>query len=139
MGLREGLALVNALLTAVSIGCAMKGRAEIRKKNVAAHKRWMIAAFVLAAVFLVPFVTRIVLYGVATYTTGHGFVRVIYLLFAGSHDAIAVISIPLVIVSLVLGLKRRWMLHKMIVEVAYPVWVYSALSGIALYFLLYVF
>jgi putative membrane protein len=139
MRLREGLALVNALLTAVSIGCAMRGRAAIRKKNVAAHQRWMLAAFGLAAVFMVTFVTRIVLYGVATYTAGHGALRIVYLLFAGSHDAMAVISLPLVILSLLLGLRKRWVLHKMIVEVAYPVWVYSALSGITLYFLLYVF
>lgn len=137
--LHEALALTNTLLTLTSITCAIAGVRAIRKKQLERHARLMTAAVLIATLFMITFVTRIVLYGVTTYHTGQGILKVFYLLLAGTHDAMAVISCPSVLVALFLGHKGHFRLHRQIAEVAYPVWLYSAFSGVVLYFLLYVF
>ncbi len=133
---RETLAFIDAALTLAALVLVLLANRAIRRRDIRRHKQLMTAAFVVCAVFLVPFVSRIVRFGLAPFR-GQGAWRGLYWLIFVSHDALAVVSIPLIIASLVLGLAGRYAAHKELAPTALWVWVFVTASGLALYVLLY--
>jgi len=108
----------------------------IRRKRVATHRSLMISAVVASATFMALFVVRFVRFGFAKFE-GEGPVRAAYYAIFFSHEPLAVISVPLVLVALVLGLKRSYRAHKEVARIALPIWLYVATTGVLLYLLLY--
>jgi putative membrane protein len=131
------LALTNACLSTTSIVCMTTAFFAIRRKRVKLHRNLMIAAASASALFLVLFVVRFVRYGFAHFG-GAGPMKAVYLAVFYSHEPIAVINVPLVVAALVLGLRRRFRVHKEVAQVALPLWLYAAVTGVTLYVLLYV-
>ena len=90
-----------------------------------------------STVFLGLFVLRFVKFGFAQFTH-HGPLRWFYSVVFWSHEPLAVINVPLVLIALGLGLFKSHPAHKEVARIALPVWLYVACTGIALYLLLYV-
>jgi putative membrane protein len=131
------LALTNACLSTTSIVCMTTAFLAIRRRRVKLHRNLMLTAASASALFLVLFVVRFVRYGFARFG-GVGAMKVVYLAVFYSHEPIAVINVPLVVVALVLGLRRSFRAHKEVAQVALPLWLFAAVTGVALYVLLYV-
>ena len=134
--LGAALALADTCASVVSLVCAAFAYRAIRRKQIAAHKRLMIAAFGASAVFLGLFVYRFVTFGFAP-PPFEGASLVVFRVVFFSHEPIAVVSVPLVIATVVLGLASSFKAHREIARVALPLWIYSLVSGITLYCLLY--
>ena len=136
MDLGSSLALVDALCTAATIVLVVAGYRAIRRGDVIAHRNRMVAAFVCSAVFLAVFVARFVTFGFRPFP-GRGLSRGVYYVLMFAHEPIAVLSVPMVIPTVVLGLLRSTA-H---VELARPtavVWLISSCTGVLLYVLLYI-
>jgi putative membrane protein len=141
------LALLNTLLIAGALVAMIVGYTAIKKRDrregvdragvVRRHKRAMITAFTLSALFLVSFVVRYVRYGRAE-IPAPGALRVVYYVVWFTHEPIAVVSIPIVSAALVLALLGRFSTHRELARWALPLWIYAALTGNMLYLLLYV-
>jgi putative membrane protein len=131
------LALTNACLSTISIVCMTTAFFAIRRKRVTLHRNLMLTAASASALFLVLFVVRFVRYGFAHFG-GVGAMRVVYLAVFYSHEPIAVINVPLVVAAVILGLRRSFRAHKEVAQMALPLWLYAAVTGVALYLLLYV-
>jgi putative membrane protein len=131
------LALANACLSTASIVCMTTAFFAIRRRRVTLHRNLMIAAASASALFLVLFVVRFVRYGFAHFG-GVGAMKVAYLAVFYSHEPIAVINVPLVVAALILGLRGSFRTHKEVAQVALPLWLYAAVTGVVLYVLLYV-
>lgn len=131
------LALADALLTTVTIVCAVAARRAIARKQVERHRNLMLAAVGASALFMAIFVVRFVRHGFMHYA-GEGPIRVGYYVVFFSHEPLAVISVPLVVCAMVLGLRRSIRAHSEVARIAYPVWLYVAVTGVLLYLLLYV-
>ena len=136
MDVNASLALFHALLSSVSLTCAVLAVRAIRRRDVAGHRALMLAAVAASAVFLVSFVVRFVLFGFATFRGGPS-TYVLYAVVFFTHEPIAVVSVPLVLVALVLGLRRVDRMHREVVGLAYPIWLYSLGTGVLLFALLY--
>lgn len=130
------LATLNALLNTTSAACALLGWRAIRRKDVARHKRLMLCAFAASCLFLASYVTRIMLFGDMRFA-GQGPIRVLYFGVLISHVALALVTAPLVVTTLILGLRGRFAVHKRFARVTLPIWIYVSGTGVAVYLFLF--
>jgi putative membrane protein len=133
---------VNATLNGLSAVFLSWGLYFIRRKRQQAHRRCMIAAFITSVLFLVCYVTyhtylaRYLHRGPTVFRNPLWF-RPIYLAILGTHTILAMVIVPLAIMSLSRGLKARFEAHKRISRWTWPLWMYVSVTGVLIYFLLY--
>jgi uncharacterized membrane protein YozB (DUF420 family) len=125
--------------TAFVVGTALALRAgyrAIKRRAIERHRNLMLTAFACSAAFLVLFVIRFVTYGFR-FERGGDVARGFYygLLFA--HEPIAVISVPLALTTVALGLKRS-RFHREVARPALVLWSISCATGIVLFVYVYV-
>jgi putative membrane protein len=132
----DALAPLNALLNASAGTLLFLGWRAIRRGDRQRHRRLMIAAVSMSAVFLVSYLTRVALTGTHRFP-GEGWVRGLYLAILVSHTLLAVAAAPMVLRSLFLGVKGRFDDHRRIARITFPVWLYVSVTGVVVYLLLY--
>lgn len=130
------LAACNATLNGTSALLLAGGWLAIRKRRIDIHWRLMVSAFVVSCLFLVSYLTRVLISG-THYYPGHGFWKVVYFVVLSSHMLLAVATPPLAIGALWLARRRRFGAHKKIVRYAWPIWMYVSVTGVLVYVLLY--
>jgi putative membrane protein len=130
---------INALLNATSALLIICGRVLIGKKLVAAHRKVMIGAVATSALFLCSYLYYhlVVAAGVVTRFTAQGWPRTLYFTILLTHTVLAVIVVPMVLVTLSRGLKQRFDKHRRIARWTFPVWLYVSVTGVLVYFMLY--
>lgn len=132
------LPAINASLNATSGLCLLIGYILIRRKRIAQHRRFMLAACSASLLFLVLYVTNHYLrHGIVTRFTGTGIVRPIYFSILISHTILAITVVPLAIVTVINGLKMRVEKHRRIARWTFPIWMYVSVTGVLVYFFLY--
>ncbi|WP_316842675.1 DUF420 domain-containing protein [Pedobacter gandavensis] len=121
----------------------------IKKGNIQAHKITNITTFILSAIFLV-FYILFHLYekdtkfgdvdhnGIlsAAELAAVGITRYVYFFILATHIILAVVVLPLILVSFYRGLMLQVELHKKIVRWSYPVWLYVAVTGVIVYLMI---
>lgn len=138
MELAPLLPAVNASLNALSGICLLTAFVLIKQRRIAAHRRFILAACFSSLLFLVFYVTNHYLrHGLVTHFTGQGFVRPVYFSILISHTILAVIIVPLVIITLRYGLGMRVPQHRRIARWTFPIWMYVSVTGVLVYFFLY--
>ena len=130
------LPLFNAILIGVSGLFLLAGFYFIRRRQIAYHQRCMITATVFAALFLVVYVTRALLFETKLFA-GEGIVRAAYLGILGSHMVLAVIVGPLVLATIALALRRNFRLHRRLARITLPMWLYVVATGWTVYLMLH--
>lgn len=130
------LARVNAGLNTTSTVLLVLGYVLIRRKNVKAHRRAMIGAFLASVVFLIGYVTRYALTGSHRFPD-LGWIRTTYLAILISHMILAIVALPLVLRTLFLGWKERYAEHRRWAKITYPIWLYVSFTGVVVYVMLY--
>jgi len=108
----------------------------IRKKNVVAHRRCMLAAVACSILFLISYLTYHAHAG-ATYFRDPAWFRKIYIPLLISHTILAVTIIPLIIITLTRAFKMRFENHRKIARWTWPLWMYVSVTGVLIYYLLY--
>jgi putative membrane protein len=131
-----GLATLNALLNTAALGCVLGGWLAIRRRQLQTHKRFMLAAFSISLVFLTSYVTRIALFG-DTKFPGQGAIRPIYFFVLISHVLLALTIAPAVLYTVIVGLKKKLVVHKKWAPKVLPVWIYVLATGVLVYLLLH--
>ena len=56
-----------------------------------------------------------------------------------SHTALAVAVVPLVTLTLLRAVRRQYSKHASLAQVTFPIWLYVAITGVVIYFMLYHF
>ena len=130
------LPALNASLIVLSGVSLLVGFVAIRHRRVTWHRRCMLTASVFAALFLIVYVTRAALLP-TRFFPGEGLIRTVYFVVLISHTVIAVLVAPLAFVTLRRALAGRFTQHRQIARITLPMWVYTALTGWLVYFLLY--
>ncbi|MGA2542050.1 MAG: DUF420 domain-containing protein [Verrucomicrobiota bacterium] len=130
------LPAVNATLNGLSAILLASGFVCIKRKKVAAHRACMIAAFSTSVLFLICYLTYHYYAGVTRFLNPLWF-RPIYLALLTSHTILAVVIVPLILVTLNRALKERFELHKKIARWTWPLWMYVSVTGVAVYLILY--
>ncbi|MBX3289672.1 MAG: DUF420 domain-containing protein [Acidobacteria bacterium] len=133
---------LNATLNGISAIFLMTGFYFIRTKRISAHRACMLTASTLSALFLVSYLThhalRTYYFGLGpTRFEGEGLARPIYFTILLSHTVLAAVVGPFVLLTLWRALKGNYERHKRIARYVFPVWLYVALTGVAVYLMLY--
>jgi putative membrane protein len=130
------LPAVNASLNGLSAVFLTGGYVFIRRGNKRAHRNCMLSAVVTSTLFLICYVVYHSQVGHTTFQNPAWF-RPYYLLLLASHVILAVVIVPLVIITLVRGLKERIAAHKKIARWTWPLWIYVSVTGVLVYLILY--
>lgn len=129
-------AALNASLNGTSAILLALGYAAIRNGKVAVHKAFMIAAFTVSSVFLISYVVYHLRVG-SVHFQGQGWIRPVYFVLLGSHTILAVVIVPMILITL----RRAWLeqfdKHRLIARWTLPLWFYVSVTGVIVYFLLY--
>lgn len=133
---------INATLNGTSALLLIIGRTMIARGRVAAHRAMMISAFTTSTLFLVCYLTYHIgrqLSGLSAsvHFQGTGWSRPIYFTILISHTILAVIIVPLVLITLNRGLKQRYPQHRKIARWTFPLWLYVSVTGVVIYVMLY--
>jgi uncharacterized membrane protein YozB (DUF420 family) len=136
------LPVVNALLNGISAVCLGVGYYFIRRKNQIAHRNCMVAAFVASVLFLICYITyhtylALVLHQGPTIFKNPAWFRPIYLAILLTHTVLAVVVVPLAIITLYRALKQRFESHRKIARWTWPIWMYVSITGVLIYLFLY--
>ncbi len=135
-GVGDTLAGVNATLNGLSAVLIGSGYVAIKRHARNLHRIFMMSAFVVSAIFLCCYLTRVAISGTHRYP-GSGAWKAIYLSILITHMILAVATPPLVIRSLYLASKQRFVEHKRLVRYTLPIWMYVSVTGVLVYLLLY--
>jgi putative membrane protein len=129
-------AALNASLNGLSGLLLVGGYRAIRARKIQVHKRFMISAFVVSCIFLVSYLIYHYRVGHVAFQ-GQGIVRPIYFVLLISHTILAIIIVPLILITL----RRAWLekfdKHKIIARWTLPLWFYVCVSGVIVYFMVY--
>ena len=131
------LPAVNASLNGACTVLLLAGFAFIRSGKIRYHRACMIAAFVCSAVFLACYLYFHFHAGVIRFG-GHGAIRGVYLAILITHTMLAVVIVPLILITLWRALGEKFAAHRAIARWTFPLWLYVSVTGVIVYWLLYV-
>ena len=130
------LPTLNAILNTTSFLLVGAGFVFIKRKNVQAHKRCMIAALVVSGLFLTSYLVYHYQVGSVRFT-GQGWLRTVYFPLLISHTILAALIVPFVIRTTYFGLKDRVAQHRSSAKYTLPAWMYVSVTGVIVYLMLY--
>ena len=129
------LPALDALLNALSAIALVVGLIFIRSQSVAAHRRSMFTAFVFSSLFLVAYITNYALHG-EMHFQGQGTVRMVYFPLLISHIILAVVALPMILITFFLSLSGRFPAHRRLARWTFPIWLYVSVTGVIVYAML---
>jgi len=127
---------LNATLNAVSACLLSAGYFCVRTGRILAHKTCMILAFTSSTIFLVSYVIYHVRVG-SVHFQGQGWIRPVYFTLLGTHTILAIVIVPMVILTLSRALREQFDRHRRIARWTLPLWFYVSVTGVVVYVLLY--
>jgi len=127
---------LNAFLNGTSALFLLAGFACIRQRKIAAHRACMVAALVCSGLFLISYLTYHAQAGTTRFTA-QGWVRTLYFSILTTHTFLAVVIVPLVLLTLRRALRAEFPRHARIARWTLPLWLYVSVTGVAIYLLLY--
>lgn len=99
------------------------------------HENLMRTAIFLSTLFLVMYVA----YHMTSDSTkfgGEGAIKYVYYFILITHIALSVAVIPFVLITYVRALLGKFVDHKKIAKITFPLWLYVAVTGVVVYFMI---
>jgi uncharacterized membrane protein YozB (DUF420 family) len=103
---------------------------------VTAHRACQIGALAISLLFLTSYLTYHYHHG-ATRFQGTGLVRPIYFTVLTSHTILAIVIVPLVILTFYRAFRGDFGKHRRIARITLPLWLYVSITGVIVYLMLY--
>jgi putative membrane protein len=129
-------AALNASLNGISAILLAIGYVAIRSGKIAVHKAFMIAAFCVSSVFLVSYLIYHYRVGHVAFQ-GQGWVRPVYFVLLLTHTVLAVVIVPMILVTLRRAWLERFDRHRIIARWTLPLWFYVSVTGVIVYLMVY--
>ncbi len=123
--------LLSAILIAIGWGL-------IKQRKIEAHKKTMTAAGISALLFFIIYVSRTVFIGNTAFG-GPENLKIFYTVFLVFHIILATTGAIFGLISIITGYTNKLDRHRKIGPVTSIVWFFVAITGVAVYLLLYVF
>lgn len=125
-----GFIVLSAVLVAI-------GWILIAQRKIEAHKKTMIAAAISAILFFIIYASRTLFVGNTSFG-GPADLKIYYTVFLIFHIVLATSGAVFGIVTLWLGFKNNIKKHRKLGPITSIVWFFVAITGVAVYYLLYV-
>lgn len=132
----EVLPAINATLNGIATVLLIIGFILIKKKKISAHRNVMWAAFAVSSAFLANYLYYHFNFDSKPFR-GQGSIRYFYFSILISHIILATLMVPFILRLLWLGVKNKVESHKRLARWVWPVWIYTSLTGVLIYMMLY--
>ena len=134
----QDIPALNAVLNGLATVLMTAGFIFIKSGNREAHRKMMLSAGFVSAIFLVGYVShKILVRGVHTPFGGEGAIRTVYYTMLISHILLAISIAYLVPRTFLLAIKGDFERHKAWAKWTFPIWYYVSVTGVLVYFFLY--
>jgi putative membrane protein len=130
------LPAVNATLNSLATVLLVSGFICIKAKRAKAHIVCMSCALLVSGVFLACYLYYHYQVGHVKFA-GEGPVRTFYFALLASHILLAVVNLPMIIMTVVPALRLRFDRHLRMARWTLPVWLYVSVTGVIVYFMCY--
>jgi putative membrane protein len=130
-------AAFNATLNGTSAILLAAGYSAIRSGKIALHKKLMVSAFFVSCAFLVSYVIYHIRIHQVIHFQGQGWIRPVYFTLLTSHTILAIVIVPMIIVTLRHAWLQRFDKHRVIARWTLPLWFYVSVTGVIVYFMVY--
>ena len=130
------LPALNATLNSVTTVFLVAGYIFIRRGMQKPHIVCMTVALITSAAFLTSYLTYHYSVGSIKFTH-EGPVRTVYFLILISHVILAMVCAPMVILTVIPALRRKFDRHRRIARWTWPIWIYVSVTGVVVYVMLY--
>ena len=107
----------------------------VKNKRIRLHEWLMKLAIVCSVLFLLLYVA----YHMTSDSTkygGEGWSRYVYYFVLVSHVVLSIAIIPLVLITFVRAITKRFPAHRKIARITFPIWLYVAVSGVVVYLMI---
>ncbi|WP_211270633.1 DUF420 domain-containing protein [Paenisporosarcina indica] len=123
--------VLSAVLVAI-------GWVLIKQRKIDAHKKTMFAAAIAALIFFIIYMSRTIFIGNTAFG-GPDEYKLYYTIFLVFHITLATTGAVFGLVTLWAGYKNNLKRHRKIGPITSVIWFFTAITGVAVYLLLYVF
>lgn len=123
---------LNAVLNGLSAIALCAGLYFIKQRNVRAHRASMLTALGFSSLFLVGYIVNHALRG-DTHFPGVGTTRTIYFSILTSHIVLSIAALPLVLTTVLFALRGRFVVHRRLARVTFPIWLYVSVTGVVVF------
>ena len=130
------LPAVNASLNALATVLLATGWVLISQGKVEQHRRCMLAAFATSSLFLASYLVYHFNVGSIAFT-GQGPLRILYFTILISHIVLAIVILPMALITLARALRTQFDAHRRIARWTLPLWLYVSITGVIVYIMLY--
>jgi uncharacterized membrane protein YozB (DUF420 family) len=130
-------AALNASLNGISALLLAGGYKAIRAGKRDVHKAFMISAFSVSTIFLVSYVIYHVRVRQVVLFQGQGWIRPVYFALLLSHTILAIVIVPLILITLRRAWLQKFDKHRLIARWTLPLWFYVCVTGVIVYLMVY--
>ncbi len=145
----SSLPLFHAILNSTTAMLLLASLYFIKHQRIRAHRAANLTAVMLSAIFLISYViyhssNPSVRFG----DTNHdgllsadeklqaGNMRYVYYVVLSSHIVLSGVIIPFVLITLQRAFQEKFIQHKKIARITWPLWFYVAVSGVLVYWMI---
>ena len=128
-------AKLNALINASVSILLILGLFFVKSKKYMLHKRVMNLSIILSVFFILSYIAHHLL-AESTVFGGLGSIKSIYYFILITHIILAGLSLPFILYTAYRASIAEFGKHKKLVRYVYPVWLYVAITGVVVYFLI---
>ena len=142
-------ALVNAIINSVVALLLIAALVAVKQKKYVLHKQMMMTALILSLLFLVSYITHHLLSGDTKFGDANhngilsadeklavGSLRIIYYVILSVHIFLAAIILPFILFTAYRALTAEFPKHKKLAKITWPLWLYVAVTGPIVYWLI---
>jgi putative membrane protein len=142
-------ATFNAIVNSCVVLLLIAALIAVKSKRFILHKKIMVAAIILSVLFLISYVCHHLLSGETKFgDMNHdgilspdekvlaGSLRYVYYFILITHIPLAAVVLPFVLFTAYRALSGDYDKHKKLVRDTWPLWIYVAITGVAVYLLI---
>lgn len=143
------LPALNAILNGTCSLLLIFSLLAIKRRNIPLHKKLNISAFVLSSLFLISYVTAHYFIPDTKYgdmdhdgimslaeSAAVSGIKPVYLIILLTHIFLAIVVLPMVLLSFYYGLTDQREKHKKLTRFSYPIWLYVTVTGVVVYMMI---
>ena len=129
------LPLLNASINGTVFFILVFALLAIKKGKRELHQKLIYSAIGLSIIFLISYVFHHATHDTVSYG-GVGLARYFYYFVLITHIILAVVIVPMVLISLSRALQEKFTMHKRIARITLPLWLYVSLTGVIVYLMI---
>ena len=128
-------ATFNAIINSIVAVLLVAALIAVKNRKLELHKKLMLTAMILSALFLVSYICHHLLSGDTRYG-GEGAIRYFYYFILITHIFLAAIILPFILFTAYRAMVAEWPAHKKLAKITWPIWFYVSVTGVVVYWMI---